>query len=125
MTEMQLKKILDANPQIKVDENHSGTKRLPNPERERDDQAPLESVRSPEIQGLGRPLIRVISRRVRQLDFENLTQGCKPLFDGLEKAGVILSDSPKHIDRDYVQELVKTKREETTFIEIIWNGASD
>src|SRR5258708_1716221 len=122
MTEAELQKILDRNSQIKVDENHSGTKRLPDPKREPNDQATLESVRSPEIEGLGRPLIRVISRRVRQLDFENLTQGCKPLFDGLEKAGVILSDSPKDIDRDYVQELVKTKREETTFIEIVWPG---
>jgi hypothetical protein len=120
MTEADLQKLLDRNPQIKVDENHPGVKGLPSPERKRNDVPQLASLPSPEIEGLGRPLIRVISRRIRQLDFENLTQGCKPLFDGLEKAGVILSDSPDHIDRDYIQELVKTKREETTFVEIVW-----
>ena len=55
----------------------------------------------------------------RELDFENLADGMKPLFDGLKRALLIVDDSPKWIDREYIQKKCK-RTEEKTEVLIEW-----
>lgn len=125
LTEQQLSQILARNPSLKIDENPAGAQRLPGAKRKPDHLPSLDSLPAPEIEGLGRPILRIISRRVRLLDADNYAEGCKALVDWIKKAGFIFDDSEEHVDLRYVQEPVKTRREETTFVEIIWPTESE
>jgi len=119
MNEQDLKNILARNPQLTASDNHTSgikgvqsTKRQPNPPQT------LASVPRPEIESLGRPVVRITSYRVRELDDENFAWGCKALFDGLQEAGLIKSDSRKDIDREYEQIKVTHQHQEETVIRI-------
>ena len=57
----------------------------------------------------------------RELDFENLADGMKPLFDGLKRAMLIVDDSPKWIDSEYIQKKCK-RTEEKTEATIEWEA---
>jgi hypothetical protein len=62
--------------------------------------------------------VRILSRRVRLLDLDNLYGGVKPYCDALRYAQAIRDDSPDAIELEVVQERV-VKGEECTIIEII------
>jgi Holliday junction resolvase RusA-like endonuclease len=50
-----------------------------------------------------------VTRFGRQLDYDNLVGGCKPLVDALVRAGLIVDDSPDHVAVEYCQEKCKRK----------------
>lgn len=49
-------------------------------------------------------IIRYFAGRKRAFDFENLTWGCKPIFDYLKQTGHLKDDSPAWCKREYFQE---------------------
>jgi hypothetical protein len=64
-------------------------------------------------------LVRIVSRRTRLLDPDNLIGGCKYFIDTARYAGLIPNDSPEDIRLEITQEKVKHRPEECTFIEIL------
>jgi len=66
-----------------------------------------------------RAIVRITERRVRLLDTDNHTGGCKHLIDCLKANGDIVDDSPKHIKLETDQIQVSHYHEEYIEIEII------
>lgn len=68
----------------------------------------------------GRPRhhVRIISRRVRLLDIDNLYGGCKHLIDSLRLAGIIPDDDPASISLEVTQEKIKGYANEQTEVEV-------
>jgi len=62
--------------------------------------------------------VRIISRRVRICDPDNLVGGVKYLVDSLRAAEIIPEDDPKSITLEVSQEKVKTYKEEETWVEV-------
>ena len=62
--------------------------------------------------------VRIISRRVRLCDADNLVGGCKHLIDALRIARIIPEDDPTSISLEVSQEKVKHYDEEETWVEI-------
>ena len=56
--------------------------------------------------------------RKRLLDWDNLYASCKPVIDALERNGIIVSDSPKHLLELKVLQEIKDKNDEP-YIEIL------
>ena len=65
--------------------------------------------------------VRIISRRVRICDPDNLVGGVKYLVDSLRSADIIPEDDPKSITLEVSQEKVKTYKEEETWVEVSVN----
>ena len=65
--------------------------------------------------------VRIISRRVRICDPDNLVGGVKYLVDSLRAADIIPEDDPKAITLEVSQEKVKTYKEEETWVEVSVN----
>ena len=63
--------------------------------------------------------VRIISRRRRLLDPDNLTGGCKYFLDCCRYAGLIPDDRPQDITLEVTQEKVRVPAEEVTIIEIL------
>ncbi len=62
--------------------------------------------------------VRIISRRVRICDPDNLVGGVKYLVDSLRSSEIIPEDDPKSITLEVSQEKVKTYKEEETWVEV-------
>ena len=62
--------------------------------------------------------VRIISKRVRICDPDNLVGGVKYLVDSLRAADIIPEDDPKSITLEVSQEKVKTYKEEETWVEV-------
>lgn len=62
--------------------------------------------------------VRIVSRRVRLCDADNLVGGCKHLIDALRIARIIPEDDPTSISLEVTQEKVKHYAEEETWVEI-------
>lgn len=67
--------------------------------------------------GQSRTRVRIVSRRRRLLDPDNLAGGSKYLIDGLRYAGLLKDDSPDYISL-IVEQVKCGKGEERTEIEI-------
>ena len=65
--------------------------------------------------------VRIISRRVRICDPDNLVGGVKYLVDSLRAADIIPEDDPQAITLEVSQEKVKTYKEEETWVEVSVN----
>ena len=65
--------------------------------------------------------VRIISKRVRICDPDNLVGGVKYLVDSLRAAEIIPEDDPQAITLEVSQEKVKTYKDEETWVEVsIW-----
>lgn len=62
--------------------------------------------------------VRIISRRVRLCDPDNLVGGVKHLVDALRIAKIIPEDDPTVLSLEVSQEKVKTFAKEETLVEI-------
>ena len=62
--------------------------------------------------------VRIISKRVRICDPDNLVGGVKYLVDSLRAADIIPEDDPQSITLEVSQEKVKTYKEEETWVEV-------
>lgn len=62
--------------------------------------------------------VRIISRRVRLLDIDNLYGGCKHLIDSLRLSGIIPDDDPESITLEVTQEKIKGYKNEVTEVEV-------
>ena len=62
--------------------------------------------------------VRIISKRVRICDPDNLVGGVKYLVDSLRAADIIPEDDPQAITLEVSQEKVKTYNEEETWVEV-------
>ena len=62
--------------------------------------------------------VRIVSRRVRLCDPDNLVGGCKHLIDSLRLTRIIPEDDPQAITLEVSQEKVKTYKEEETWVEV-------
>ena len=62
--------------------------------------------------------VRIISKRVRICDPDNLVGGVKYLGDSLRAADIIPEDDPQAITLEVSQEKVKTYKEEETWVEV-------
>lgn len=62
--------------------------------------------------------VRIISKRVRICDPDNLVGGVKYLVDSLRGAEIIPEDDPQAITLEVSQEKVKTYKEEETWVEV-------
>lgn len=71
-----------------------------------------------ELKGIRRHKVRIISRRVRLCDPDNLVGGQKHLIDSLRLAEIIPEDDPQAITLEVSQEKVKHYKEEETWIEV-------
>lgn len=71
-----------------------------------------------ESKGHARHRVRIISRRVRLCDPDNLVGGCKHLVDSLRLAEIIPEDDPKSLTLEVSQEKVGTYAKEETWVEI-------
>lgn len=72
-----------------------------------------------ETQNPARYILRIQSLRVRLCDPDNLVGGTKYYCDALRYLGILPDDSEKVLSLHVSQTKVKTKAEETTFIEVI------
>jgi len=68
--------------------------------------------------GDDRHRVRIISKRVRICDPDNLVGGVKYLVDSLRAADIIPEDDPQAITLEVSQEKVKTYKEEETWVEV-------
>ena len=68
--------------------------------------------------GDDRHQVRIISKRVRICDPDNLVGGVKYLVDSLRAADIIPEDDPQAITLEVSQEKVKTYKEEETWVEV-------
>ena len=68
--------------------------------------------------GDDRHRVRIISKRVRICDPDNLVGGVKYLVDSLRGAEIIPEDDPQAITLEVSQEKVKTYKEEETWVEV-------
>lgn len=71
-----------------------------------------------ELKGTGRHKVRIISRRVKLCDPDNLVGGQKHLIDSLRLAKIIPEDDPQAITLEVSQEKVKHYKEEQTWVEV-------
>ncbi|MBL18680.1 MAG: hypothetical protein CMC82_02475 [Flavobacteriaceae bacterium] len=62
--------------------------------------------------------VRIVSRRVRLCDADNLIGGCKHAIDALRIAGIIPEDDPTSISLEVSQEKVSSYKKEETWIEV-------
>ena len=86
--------------------------------------APIQPVGSvkgkegDELTGSGRHHIRIVSKRVRLCDADNLVGGVKHLVDALRISQVIPEDDPQAISLEVSQEKVSSYADEETWVEI-------
>lgn len=71
-----------------------------------------------EQKGNARHRVRIISRRVRLCDPDNLVGGCKFLIDSLRLARIIPEDNPQSLALEVAQEKVGSFSKEETWVEI-------
>ncbi len=71
-----------------------------------------------ETPSVGRTRVCITRRSTGTLDEDNLHGSVKSLLDGLQKAGLIRSDSQEDIKLEVKQERVKTRKEQGTLLEI-------
>lgn len=116
MTAAEYRKKLGLPP-AGYDHNQNHHLRVSNPKPQRDQKAALGDSKKGQGEGDGRTLVRITSHRVRLLDHDNHTGGCKHLIDALKYNGEIEDDSPKHIRLETDQVKVAHYHEE--FIEVI------
>jgi hypothetical protein len=62
--------------------------------------------------------VRIVSKRVRLCDPDNLVGGVKHLVDALRIAGIIPEDDPKAITLEVSQEKVSSYAKEETWVEV-------
>ena len=62
--------------------------------------------------------VRIVSRRVRLCDPDNLVGGCKHLVDSLRIGGIIPEDDPESLILKVSQEKVSSYAQEETWVEI-------
>ena len=71
-----------------------------------------------EQKGHARHRVRIISRRVRLCDPDNLVGGVKHLVDALRLACVIPEDDPQNLALEVAQEKVGSFSKEETWVEV-------
>lgn len=71
-----------------------------------------------ESTGDNRHRVRIVSRRVRLCDPDNLVGGVKHLVDSLRLSGVIPEDNPQAITLEVTQEKVGSYKDEETWVEV-------
>ena len=82
---------------------------------------PVGKVEGKEGNGNGdgtRHRVRIVSKRVRLCDPDNLVGGCKHLVDSLRDAGIIPEDNPQAITLEVSQEKVSSYKKEETWVEV-------
>lgn len=62
--------------------------------------------------------VRIVSKRVRLCDPDNLVGGVKHLVDYLRDAKIIPEDDPKSITLEVSQEKVSSYKDEETWVEV-------
>lgn len=70
--------------------------------------------------GDGRTVVRIVSRRTRLLDADNLAGGTKYLTDAIRKVGLLVEDSPESVALEFAQQKVSHKDQEETVVTIIY-----
>ncbi len=65
-----------------------------------------------------RARITITQRAVRLADSDNFAARCKPAIDAVVRAGIVVDDSPDHVELVLKAERVKKRIDEETFIEI-------
>ena len=106
-----------------------GSKREDNPESEEENPfikyassyEPVGTVKGKEGDEQGgskRHRVRIISKRVRLCDPDNLVGGCKHLVDSLRALGIIPEDDPQAITLEVGQEKVSSYKDEETWVEV-------
>ena len=68
--------------------------------------------------GDDRHQVRIISKRVRICDPDNLVGGCKHLVDSLRDTEIIPEDNPQAITLEVSQEKVSSYAQEETWVEV-------
>jgi hypothetical protein len=119
VTKSELEQILLRHPQLTVNEDK--THRLvPDPKPERHKKAALDAADAGEKGSVSRVEIRFTGYRVRPLDPDNFAGSVKDLLDGVRHAGLIHGDEPWKIILKTEQVKVRSKKQERTEIEIIY-----
>ncbi len=96
-------------------------KRLFNPVAKPDPLPALEGGSTPEPPGDQRIVVSIKRRSTRTLDPDNLGASVKALVDCLRYAKLIPEDDAETIDLLVTQEKVKSRKEQGTFVEIIYS----
>lgn len=68
--------------------------------------------------GNGRHTVRIVSKRVRICDPDNLVGGCKHIVDSLRALRIIPEDDPQAITLEVSQEKVSSYEKEETWVEV-------
>ena len=71
-----------------------------------------------ESKGNPRHRVRIVSRRVRLCDPDNLVGGVKHVLDALRLATIIPEDNPEEIRLEVSQEKVRSYAKEETWVEV-------
>ncbi len=111
---MKLKALFPNASQDTIDVN-SG---LQDPKPQRDAAPALGSTVPRKTESVSRATVRFTGYRTRPLDWDNFCGGCKNLFDGLCRAGILLGDEPWRINFQARQIKVYKRAAERTVIEI-------
>ena len=71
-----------------------------------------------ELGNIPRHRVRIVSKRVRLCDADNLVGGVKHLVDALRTAQIIPEDNPQAITLEVSQEKVSSYSKEETWVEV-------
>lgn len=78
----------------------------------------VEGKAGHEQSGIDRHRVRIVSKRVRLCDADNLVGGVKHLVDALRISQVIPEDDPQAISLEVSQEKVSSYKDEETWVEV-------
>ena len=78
----------------------------------------VEGKAGDEQGGISRHRVRIVSKRVRLCDADNLVGGVKHLVDALRISQVIPEDDPQAISLEVSQEKVSSYKDEETWVEV-------
>lgn len=78
----------------------------------------VEGKAGNEQSGIDRHRVRIVSKRVRLCDADNLVGGVKHLVDALRISQVIPEDDPQAISLEVSQEKVSSYKDEETWVEV-------
>lgn len=105
--------------------DHTTRRKLPDPKPQHHPKAALAWVAAGEEKSVPCTHVRFTGYRVRPLDPDSFAGSVKDLLDGIRRAGLIHDDSFWDIKLFTEQVKVKSRNQERTVVEIIYEGCTN
>ncbi|SRR5260221_2964334 len=120
MTRQELEQILARNPAVTANDDPPRVAGVQSSVNKPDKGGPLVRRLRRTRESVARIIIRITDRRIRPLDPDRFAGGVHTLLDGLRHSKLIPEDNPFAIKLELESEEVSRRKEEGTFIDIIY-----